>query len=126
MINGFDFLSLFSSILIQAQVMLKLSTFNNTWLIGLVFFSIHLYFLGYLVFKSEYIPRILGVLLIVASLGYMIDCLANLLISNYADYAEIFSLIVIIPGVIGELSFTFWLLIRANKIPEIESLNNNK
>ena len=72
--------------------------------------------LGYLIFKSGYIPKIIGIFLIIASLGYLTDSFANFLLDNYSDYKEIFMLIVVIPGVIGELSFTLWLLIRGGKI----------
>jgi hypothetical protein len=39
-----------------------------------------------LVFKSGYFPRVLGVLLIFASLGYLIDSFANVLLPNYTNY----------------------------------------
>ena len=101
--------------------MLLLNAFNSTWLIGLVFFVLHLFVLGYLIFKSGYIPRILGVLLIVASLAYLVDSFANILLFNYIIYAEIFLLVVAVPSVIAELSFTFWLLFRGAKIREMKS-----
>jgi len=102
---------------LQIQVMLYIGAFNYTWLIGLVFFGIHLPLLGYLVIKSGYIPKILGILLFIAGIGYLTDSFAQFLLEDYARYANIFSMVVIIPGVIGELSFTLWLLIRGRKIP---------
>ena len=118
-LSGAEYLKEFVTGQLQAQMMLFLNTFNFTWLIGLVFFSLHLFVLGYLIFKSGYIPRILGILLIVAALGYLIDSFANFLLPNYTDYENIFLLIVIVPGIIGELSLTFWLLFKGAKIPEI-------
>lgn len=97
---------------LYGQVMLYIDAFNYTWLIGLVFFGIHLPVLGYLVFRSGYIPKILGILLFIAGIGYLSDSFARFLIADYVHYADIFSMVVIIPGVIGELSFTLWLLIR--------------
>jgi len=104
-------------------MLLFLNTFNNTWLIGLVFFGLHLFVLGYLIFKSGYIPRILGILLIVASIGYLIDSFANFLLPNYTEYKDIFLLVVVVPGIIGELSLTFWLLFKGAKIPDMKSRN---
>ena len=121
LLSGADYLTVFETGQLQAQVMLFLNAFNDTWLIGLVFFGFHLFVLGYLIFKSGYIPRILGVLLIVASLAYLIDSFANFLLPNYTNYATIFLLVVVVPSVIAELSFTFWLLLKGGKIPEIES-----
>ncbi len=121
-LSGADFLKEFITGQLQAQVMLSLSTFNFTWLIGLIFFGLHLFLLGYLIFKSGYMPRILGILLIVASIGYLIDSFANFLLPNYPDYDDIFLLIVVVPGVIGELSLTFWLIFKGGKIPEMKEV----
>lgn len=54
---------------LYAQVMLLLTTFRSHWYFGLLFFGIHLALLGYLVFRSNYIPKIMGVLLIIAGLS---------------------------------------------------------
>jgi hypothetical protein len=121
-LSGADFLKEFVTGQLQAQVMLSLSTFNFTWLIGLVFFGLHLLLLGYLIFKSGYMPRILGILLIVASIGYLIDSFANFLLPNYTNYEDLFLLIVVVPGVIGELSLTFWLIFKGGKIPEMKEV----
>lgn len=119
-LSGAGYLTIFETGQLQSQVMLFLNAFNYTWLIGLVFFALHLFFLGYLIFRSSYIPKILGVLLIVASLGYLTDSFANFLLPNYADYEEIFMLVVIVPGVIGELSFTFWLLLKGVNVQQTQ------
>jgi hypothetical protein len=120
-LSGAEYLKVFDTGQLHAKVMLFLNTFNNTWLIGLVFFGLHLFVLGYLIFKSGYIPRILGILLIVASIGYLIDSFANFLLPNYTNYKDIFLLIVVVPGIIGELSLTFWLLFKGGKIPDMKS-----
>ncbi len=54
--------------------------------------------------------------MILAFFGYLIDSFANFLLTNYEDYETIFLLIVAVPGVIGELSLAFWLLIRGVKV----------
>ena len=121
LLSGAGYLTVFETGQLHAQVLLFLDAFNFTWLIGLVFFGVHLLFLGYLIIKSGYIPRILGILLIVASLAYLVDSFANILLPSYINYATIFLLIVVVPSVIAELSFTFWLLIKGGKIPEMKS-----
>lgn len=105
----------YSSGQLAAEVMRALEAFNTIWLLGLIFFGIHLVFLGYLVRKSDYIPGVLGILLIIAGVAYLVDSFANFMMVNYELYADIFMLIVVIPGVIGELSFTLWLLFRGVK-----------
>ena len=105
--------------LLNMQAMLSLASFNYMWLIGLVFFGLHLLVLGYLIHISGYIPKVFGLLLIIAAFGYLIDSFANFLLPNYKDYKDIFLMIVIIPGIIGELSLTFWLLIKGRKLDKV-------
>jgi hypothetical protein len=118
LLSSSAYLSIFEPGQIHAQIMLSISAFNYTWLIGLVFFGLHLLVLGYLIVKADYIPKILGILLIAAAAGYIVDSFAHFLLSNYNDYKSIFTMIVVIPGIIGELSFTLWLLIRGWKIAD--------
>lgn len=119
MLSSPEYLAMIEVGQLHAQAMILLHAFNNTWLIGLVFFGLHLYFLGYLIIKSSYVSSIIGVLLIIAALGYLTDSFAQLLLPNYADFKDIFLLIVAVPGVIGELSLTLWLLIKGvNKHPQ--------
>jgi hypothetical protein len=74
LVSGADYLTVFETDQLHTQAMLFLDGFNYNWDIGMIFFGLHLLVLGYLVFKSGYIPRILGVLVIIASWGYLIPC----------------------------------------------------
>jgi hypothetical protein len=80
--------------------------------ISMVFFAFSLLVLGYLIFKSGYMPRLLGGLLVVAAVGYLTDSFAGFLLPNYADFAEVFQMIVFAPALIAELSLAVWLIIR--------------
>ena len=100
----------------SAQVMLSISAFRSNWYFGLLFFAIHLGLLGYLVFRSGYIPRILGVLLIITGLGYLLTNLKPYLFPDInLDFAEY--------TFYGELIFMLWLLIRGPRIKEIDQEN---
>ncbi len=116
LLSGAEYLTVFETAQLHAQVMLSINAFRNVWLIGLVFFGLHLFVIGYLIFKSGFMPRILGVLLMIACFGYLIDSFAHFLLSNYTDYEAIFLIIVAVPGVIGELSLAFWLLFKGGKV----------
>jgi hypothetical protein len=119
LLSGAKYLTVFTKDQLHAQVMLLIDAFNNGWLIGLVFFGCHLLVVGYLIIKSGgYLPRIIGIFLILASAGYVIDSMAHFLLPNYTDYKTIFLLIVAVPGVIGELSLAFWLLIKGVKVQQ--------
>ena len=116
LLSGAEYLKVYEIDQLNAQVMLFIDAFNNGWLIGLVFFGLHLLAIGYLIFKSGYMPRFLGVLLIISSFGYLVDSFAQFLLSNYNRYESIFMLIVAVPGVIAELSLCLWLLIKGGKV----------
>jgi hypothetical protein len=116
LLGNADYLKVFEIDQLHAQVMLSLNAFSDGWDIGIVFFGLHLALLGYLVFKSVYIPKILGILLIIASLGYLVDAFGKFLLPNYGATIAMFTFI-------GELLFMFWLLFKGSKIPEMKSGN---
>jgi hypothetical protein len=68
---------------LNADVMLSLQVFDDGWAIGLVFFGIHLVILGYLFFKSDYVPRILGIVLAIAGAAYATDSFGRFLLPNH-------------------------------------------
>jgi hypothetical protein len=115
-----DLLAAFGPAQLEAQVMLFLDAFDYGWLFSLVFFGVHLFVLGCLVFRSGYAPKLIGILLIVSSFGYLLDSFAQFLLPNYASYESIFLLIVAVPGILAELSLCFWLLFKGgkNQLPE--------
>ena len=114
LVSGTDYLTVFETDQLHAQVMLFLNGFSYGWDIGVIFFGLHLFVLGYLVFKSGYIPRILGVLLIITSLGYLVDTFGKFLSPNYSVAVATFTFI-------GEVLFMLWLLLKGAKIPEMKS-----
>ncbi len=91
--------------------------YGNTKLIGYIFFTAHIFVLGYSVFKSSYIPRSLGVLLIIASFCYIILLYGNFLVP------EALLPIFVVPAAIAELLLGIWLLLKRAKLPEMKSLN---
>ena len=100
---------------LSAQAMLSVTSYDYGINVGYVLFGLTVLGLGYLIVRSDYIPRVLGVLLIIASVGYFIDSFASLLSSDYADNETLFIVFVAVPAIIAELSFTLWLLIRGGK-----------
>ncbi len=111
LLNTSNTLSLLQPDQLGAQVMHSLNAFRTQWHFGLLFFGFHLVLLGYLVIRSKYIPGILGVLLIVAGLGYLLTSLKPFLFPEVnLDFAEY--------TFYGELIFMLWLLIRGSRIQE--------
>lgn len=94
-----------------AEVLQQVDIFNTIWLIGLFFFGIHLIFLGQIIGQS----RIIAFFLVIAGIMYMIDTGAHFLMADYQDYTSIFLALVAIPSIVGEMSFSIWLLVRGGK-----------
>lgn len=114
LLSGVGYLAVFETTQLYAQAMLFLEAFSQGWNIGLVIFGLHLVLLGYLVFKSGYIPKILGILVILAALGYLIDSAGQMLSPNYDMTIAMFTFI-------GEVLLVFWLLFKGVKTPEMKS-----
>jgi len=113
-----EYLTVFEPGQLHALVLLFLNLHDSGVYIWQVIFSFHFLVLGYLVFKSGYFPRILGILLMVACLGYLVDSFGILFPSSGA--LSIVSSVLLAAGVIGELSFTLWLLIKGVNVEQWE------
>ena len=94
-------------------ILTQVNNFNTLWLIGLLFFGMHLILLGR-IFQR---PVFIAIFLILAGTVYIIDTTANFLMPNYQDYSNIFLTIVAIPSVIGEMSLAIWLIWKGLKSP---------
>ena len=111
LLNTPEYLTSFGSVQLHAQVNLLLYSFRYDWSMSLVIFGIHLVLLGYLIYRSGYIPRIIGILLVIDGLGWVIDSFQPYLYPNtHLGFLFI--------TFFGELVFMLWLLIRGWKIRE--------
>lgn len=96
----------------QAELLRLVHHFDYGWLIGLVFFACHLFLVGNLIIKANYVPNLLGGLVVLAALGYLTDSFAHFLMPNYDAYREIFNFTALVAAAIGELALCLWLLIK--------------
>jgi hypothetical protein len=76
---------------------------SQAFSIGIVFFGFYCLLIGYLIFRSTFLPRAIGVLMALAGLGYLTFLYPPL------EYA--LSLYLQVPGLLGEGSLTLWLLV---------------
>ncbi len=95
---------------LDALVLLFAEAHSYGYILALFFFGAHLAVLGFLVLRSTSAPNILGVLLMFASAGYLLDSFANVLLSNYSDYETLFGIAVFAPAFVGELAMGIWLV----------------
>lgn len=100
-----------------AILLLKINDYGT--LILKMFWGLWLIPFGQLVYKSGFIPRILGILLIIAGIAYMIDSFISLLFPSYHAFVNQPILLFV---AIGEISIMLWLLIKGvkNNIPTID------
>jgi hypothetical protein len=87
------------------QAMRAIDAYNTIWLVGLIFFGVHLVLIGYLAYRSGYMAKIFGILLVVAGLGYLVDGFGTVLVPNYSINVAGFTFV-------GEAALMFWLLIK--------------
>ena len=109
LLSGADFLKVFTADQLQAFALLFLRLHNRGGTIAAIFWGLWLFPMGYLVFKSGFFPRILGVLLMIACFGYVIDSLATFL--GYNINLGLFA-------ALGEIAFIFWLLIKGVNVEQ--------
>ena len=115
-LSGAAYLTVFPADQLQAEMMFFLNAHQSGYAIGLVFFGIQCFVLGYLIIKSDFIPGILGILLIIAGFAYLFDSFASFLFMNYAYHKELFTMVVFLPAFIAELALCLWLLIKGVRV----------
>ena len=113
LLSGAGYLTVFAPDQLHALVMMFLNAHETVVLIWGLFFGLHLFVLGYLVYKSGYIPKIIGVLLVLASLSYLIQGFGNIL---FPQYKEIFTSIGFLSSI--EIALPLWLLIKGINVEQ--------
>ena len=103
----------FSTEQIQSQIMLSLDQYDNGMRTIHIFSGLWLFPFGYLVFKSGFLPKILGVLLMLGCFGYLINFVGHTLIPSYSKIG--ISSYISLPASLGEIGTCLWLLIMGTK-----------
>lgn len=80
--------------------------------ISLFLFAFYFPIIGYLIYKSNFIPKIIGIIYTMAGVGYLTNSLAWFLYPQLA--AHLFPY-VLLPALIGEVSMSFWLIVKGVK-----------
>ena len=111
LLSGADYLKVFQPDQLQAQAMLFINLYKNGSTIAQIPYGVWLLPLGYLVFKSGFLPKILGIFLIVDCFGLLIYVCQRFLLPDYGVIAYPCWVI----GFIAEVSLTLWLLIKGVK-----------
>ena len=113
--NG-DYLKAFESNQLYALTYLFIKVHDYGFGIGLIFFGFACLIYGYLLFRSGYFPKTLGVLMVIAGLSYLTNSFTLILAPAYAG--TIFPILVL--ALIGELSLCLWLMVKGVDLPKWE------
>jgi len=111
LLSGTDYLTVFTVEQLQALALLFLDFHSYGYFIAGMFSGLFLLPLGYLIFKSGYIPKVLGVLLMLGCFGYLTELFIVFVFPSY----EMISYLGFAVAIIAELSITFWLLLKGIK-----------
>jgi len=102
-LGGAHYLSVFSSDQLQALALLFLKVNDRGAGIALAFFGFYAFLTGYLIIRSTFLPRILGVLSVVAGVGWLTFLYPPL---GYRMFAYVAAF-----GLLGAAALIFWLLV---------------
>lgn len=113
LLSGSDYLAQFPVDQLQAQVLLLFDLHDYGIAIAGIFWGLWLFPMGYLVFKSGYLPKVLGILLMIGCCGYLVDSFALFLFPDSNVEIAIFTFW-------GEVFFPLWLLIKGVNVEQWE------
>ncbi|CAN5664894.1 DUF4386 domain-containing protein [soil metagenome] len=114
-----EYLKAFSAEQLQALASISIEAHEHGFAIGLIFFGFECLIDGYLIFKSGFLPKFLGVFILVAGLCYLLNSFTLILFPSLAN--SMFS-ILMAPIFIAELSMCLWLLIKGVNITKWNNL----
>jgi hypothetical protein len=108
-----NYLKVFSTEQIQSQVLFYIDQYDDGMRLIHIFSGLWLFPFGYLVFNSNFLPKILGVLLMLGCFGYLMNFFGHSLIPNYTELG--ISSYISLPASIGEIGTCLWLLVVGAK-----------
>jgi hypothetical protein len=115
LVSSSNHLKGFTSEQIKSMVILYLDQYENGMRIVHIFSGLWLFPFGYLVFKSGFLPKFLGILLMLGCFGYLTNFIGNTLVSNYSEMGV--GSYLQLPASMGEIGICLWLLIIGIKNP---------
>jgi hypothetical protein len=101
--------SAFTAEQLQSLALTFLRLNGTSFFISHIFFGLHCLLVGSLIFKSTFLPRVVGGLMVIAGLGWLTMSFSNLV---WPPLGRSLYPFIILPGAIGEITLSFWLLIR--------------
>lgn len=119
-----DYLNVFQQEQLHAIVMIFLRLSNFGQALYEIFWGSYLFAFGLLIIKSRFIPRILGMLMIVGSIGFPINTFTKLLVPEF--YPAMFTQMTMLFSGLGVVPTLFWILIMGVKEQQLITELNAK
>ena len=116
-LRGADFLQGFTTAQLPALAMLFLDLNAEGVMIASIFWGLWLIPLGFLAYRSGYFPKTIGVLLLIAGVGYMSDAFIHFI----SPGIQAATLPITTVMTMGEVLFILWLVIRGAELPKDEA-----
>ncbi len=110
-LNGPDFLSAFSTAQVQAMTALFIDLHAHGIMVAQVFWGLWLFPMGYMVYKSGYLPRIIGILLMIGCFGYLMDSFIFFFVPDFGITFSEFTFL-------GEVLLPLWLVIKGVNVEQ--------
>ena len=117
LVRGADFLSVFDKPQRDALAMLFLRLHHQEVIAAEILWGLWLFPLAILIYRSRFLPRFLGVWLIINGFAYLAMSIAGLLLPPYEDMVSKIAF----PALLGEVAFMLWLVIKGAKPPALSS-----
>jgi hypothetical protein len=111
LIRGADFLAVFDKPQRDALAMLFLRLHHQEVVAAEILWGLWLFPLAILIYRSRFLPRFLGVWLIINGFAYLAQSVTGLLLPRYEDMVSNYSF----PALLGELALMLWLVIKGAK-----------
>jgi hypothetical protein len=108
-LEGMDYLKNLDPHQLNAQMYLSIKLHDIGFGVGLIFFGFTCLVNGYLIFRSEYLPKVIGVLMQIAGLCYLVSNFTLLVAPKVANTLFI---LLMIPCLIAELSLCLWMIFK--------------
>jgi hypothetical protein len=117
LVRGADFLSVLEKPQRDALAMFFLRLHHQEILAAEILWGLWLFPLAMLAYRSRFLPRFLGVWLIVNGLAYLTISFVGLLLPRYEDMVSNLAF----PALLGEMAFMLWLVIKGANPPALDA-----
>ena len=109
LLSGADHLTAFSPAQLDTLALVAMDMHGYGYLIGGVFFGVHLLLLGWLLIRSELFPGGLGVLVLMAGGGYLVESFGVFLFPGHEAF---YTGLVVVTAVLGEVGLCLYMLVK--------------